>query len=110
MNEAFRPGDLVQVYFPFTNAIGAARRPGLVLVDTGDDDIVVARITSRRTRDEFDVQISDWGFAGLSLPSIVRTHKLTTSDKSRVEQRLGTLSGADWARVREVVERLWDYR
>jgi mRNA interferase MazF len=110
MRESFRPGDTVQVDFPFTNAIGTARRPGLVLIDTGDDDVVVARITSRRVRDEFDVEINDWNLAGLRSPSIVRTHKLTTIEKGLVEQHLGTLSGSDWARVREVVERLWLHR
>jgi mRNA interferase MazF len=38
----YQPGDLVLVAFPFTGG-GSKVRPALVLLDTGDDDILVAR-------------------------------------------------------------------
>ncbi len=43
----YRPGEVVLLLFPFADATGAKRRPALVLVDTGDDDIIVARITGQ---------------------------------------------------------------
>ena len=58
--ESYRPGDVVLLLFPFTDAEGARRRPPLVLVDTGDEDIVVARITSQASRDAHDVRIEHW--------------------------------------------------
>ena len=89
--------------FPFTDASGGNRRPALVLIDTGDEDVVVARITRRGPRDQFDVPIADLASAGLRHPSVVRPHKLTTSIKALIHQRLGELSEADWVRVRESV-------
>jgi mRNA interferase MazF len=78
----------------------------LVLADTGDLDIVVARMTSVLPRDQFDVEVIDWLTAGLLLPSMTRTHKLVTVEKRTVERRLGMLSEVDWARVQESIERL----
>ncbi len=78
----------------------------MVLADTGDLDIVVARMTSVLPRDQFDVEVIDWLTAGLLLPSMTRTHKLVTVEKRTVERRLGMLSEVDWARVQESIERL----
>ena len=83
-------------------------RPAIVILDTGDDDIVVARVTSQGVRDEFDIEILDWESAGLALPSIVRIHKLATLDKRLVRHRLGTLSFGDWVQVHSTFSRLCD--
>ena len=42
----YKPGDVVLVKFPFTSGAGSKLRPALVILDTGDDDLVVARITT----------------------------------------------------------------
>ncbi len=105
--ETYQPGDIVLLSFPFGDATGSRRRPALVLLDTGDNDIVVARVTSQLARDQFDVQLEDWSSAGLLLPSIVRLHKLATLEKRLVETRLGRLAGADWSAVRRSTQRLW---
>ena len=105
--ETYSPGEIVLLAFPFTDANTARRRPALVLVDTGDNDIVVARVTSQIGRDLFDVQLLEWEAAGLLLPSIVRIHKLATLEKVLAERRMGTLDSGDWERVRESIQRLW---
>lgn len=64
--------------FPFSNLTGSKRRPALVLLNTGDDDIVLARIASQPQQTEFDVDLKEWLAAGLDLPSIVRLDKLAT--------------------------------
>ena len=101
------PGEIVLLRFPFGNAAAARRRPAVVLLDTGDDDIVVARITSQVARDQFDIELEDWASAGLLLPSVLRVHKLATLEKRLVERRLGSVIGTDWNRVRELIQRLW---
>lgn len=83
-------------------------RPALVLLDAGDDDIVVARITSQELRDEFDIEILEWKEAGLALASIVRVHKLATLDKGLVRHRLGALSFGDWIQVHSTFKQLCD--
>ena len=79
----------------------------MILLDTGDNDIVVARVTSQVARDRLDTQLEEWGSAGLLLQSIVRVHKLATLEKRLVERRLGVLSESDWSRVRQSIHRLW---
>jgi mRNA interferase MazF len=58
--ETYRAGGIVLLSFPFADAIGARRRPALVLLDTGDADIVVARVTSQASRGPFDVELVEW--------------------------------------------------
>jgi len=103
----YQPGELVLLLFPFTGTQGTKRRPALVLLDTGDADIVVARVTSQARQSPYDVEVTDWRGAGLRLQSIVRLHKLATLEKASVDRSLGTLTAADWATVRAMVQRMW---
>ena len=50
---------------------GALRRPGLVLFDTGDEDVMLARNTTQAIRDRTDMRIVDWKAAGLIAESVV---------------------------------------
>ena len=93
--------------FPFADVHNTRKRPALVLLDSGDADIVVARITSQLARTNRDVEISDWREAGLLLPSIVRLDKLATLGKRLVDQRLGVLSSVDDSRTMEAWKLLW---
>ena len=106
--ESYRPGDVVLLLFPFTDAEGARRRPSLLLVDTGDEDIVVARITSQAPRDAHDLRIEKWQSAGLLLPSVVRVHKLATLERGLVHTGLGRLDEEDWGRVQSRIRELWN--
>ena len=74
----FRLGDVVLIAFPFSNLGEAKKRPALVLLDTGDDDLVVARVTGQPHNTRWDVEINGWHAAGLLMPSFVRLHKLVT--------------------------------
>lgn len=76
-------------------------------MDTGDEDIVVARVTGHATQSDFDVRLLDWERAGLRMPSVLRIHKVATVGKRLVERRLGVLAPADWARVLERLQQLW---
>ncbi len=104
---AYRPGDVVLLVYPFTSGEGAKKRPALVLLDTGDDDVVVARITSQAPRDEFDVELAQWQQAGLPVRSVARVHKLLTVEKTLIQRRLGALTSSDWAQVRAALKQLW---
>jgi len=50
-------GDVVIIAFPYTNMNNTVMRPAMVVVDTGDEDIIVARITSQRRDMETEVQL-----------------------------------------------------
>lgn len=103
---ACSPGDVVIIIFPFTTGVETKKRPALVLLDTNDEDIVVARITGEFCTTEFDVPITDWQQAGLKLASFVRLHKLYTLGKQRVERHLGTLTISDRQRVRTTLQQI----
>lgn len=103
----YHPGEVVLLLFPFTDMRGAKRRPALVLLDTGDADVIVARVTSQVIQTAFDVELMDWQQAGLLLPSTARVHKLATLEKRLIERRLGKLTAGDWAQVRDKIHQLW---
>ena len=57
---SFAAGDIVLLQFPFTDAAGSKRRPALVLLDTGDEDIVVARVTGQLSATPQDIVLDEW--------------------------------------------------
>jgi mRNA interferase MazF len=92
------------VDFPFTTSGPAKARPALVVLDTGDADVVLARVTTQAQNTPFDVAISGWQQAGLLAPSTVRVHKLATLAKSRVRRHLGSLAVGDRQQVIAVLQ------
>lgn len=105
----YAAGEVILLSFPFTDASSAKRRPALVLLDTEDEDIIVARITSQPPSMSFDVQLVDWQKTGLLFPSVVRVHKIATIEKRLVERRLGKVTRKDWSQIRAVVKSLWSF-
>jgi len=53
---AYSFGDIILIGFPHTDMQGISKRPVLVLYDGGDDDIVVARITTQGYRTEASIK------------------------------------------------------
>ena len=91
----YRLGDLLLVDFPFTATGPGKPRPALVVLDAGDADVLLARVTTQARGCPFDVPILGWQQAGLLAPSIDRLHKLATLAKNRVHKHLGSLEAAD---------------
>ena len=100
-------GDIVLLSFPFADGVGGKKRPVLILLDTGDDDDVVARITSQMIQVDYDCLLSDWQQSGLLLPSIIKLHKLATIEKKLVDKVMGKLSPLDINNVRIKLKDLW---
>jgi mRNA interferase MazF len=90
----FEVGDLVTVEFPYSDLRGRKRRPGLVL-STDQEDVLLARVTTRTPRCEGDVPIVEWSFCGLPKPSTIRLAKLATVDARLVLRRIGRLGSHD---------------
>lgn len=103
----YQPGDVVLITFPFTHLKKTKKRPALVLLNVGDGDVLVARITSKITNTNFDITINEWKKIGLLLSSIVRIHKLGTIEESVIEKKIGVLDRSDWMRVCETVSKLF---
>lgn len=99
----YQPGDMLLVAFPFAGGTGAKQRPAVVVLDSGDADVVVARVTTQIYQTPNDVLISDWQSAGLLAPSVIRVHKLATIEKALVRRSLGRLQPTDLQRVAEAL-------
>lgn len=96
-------GEVLLAWLVFSDGQGSKRRPVLVVLDFGDDDLLVVPITSHPARTATDVTLSKWREAGLKLPSTVRVEKLATIEKSCIARSLGKLLPAELASVREVI-------
>lgn len=103
----YQSGSVILLKLPFSDAVTFKLRPVLVLLDTGDDDVIVARITSQISQTIFDVEIIDWQSAGLMRPSVVRLHKINTVEKRLLERQLGILQPQDWETVRQRIQQIW---
>jgi len=104
---SYQSGEVLLLALPFADITTSKLRPVLVLLDTGDEDIVVARVTSQITRTVFDVEIVEYEQAGLLRLSVVRLHKVNTIEKRFVNRRLGILTASDWTQVREKIQQIW---
>lgn len=96
---SYQPGDIVLVAFPYARGAQIKNRPALVIVDTGNADVVVARVTTQSYQPPYDVPITDWRGAGLLAPSVARLHKLATLEKELIRRRLGKLQQPAHQRV-----------
>ncbi len=103
----YQSGEVLLLALPFADVTTSKLRPVLVLLDTGDEDIVVARVTSQISRTVFDVEIVEYEQAGLLRLSVVRLHKVNTIEKRLVNRRLGILTASDWTQVREKIQLIW---
>lgn len=105
--KTFTRGEVVLTSFPFTGDSGAKQRPALVLVDTGDNDCILAVITSQVRVGSYDIKLTSWKKAKLLFPSIVRVHKVYTKEKSTIIGTLGQLAKSDLYNVQRAVKKLW---
>lgn len=103
----YQPADIVLVAFPYVGGTQTKNRPALVILDTGDVDVVVARITTQIYQTPYDVPITDWQGAGLLAPSVVRLHKLATLEKALIRRRLGHLQSTDHQQVSALMRRIY---
>jgi len=92
-------GEVFICSFPFTSGNASKVRPALVLFDL-QQDAVICRITSVSRAGMLDVMLKDWQVAGLLKPSVARLDRLVTAERTVFLRRLGVLSAADLAAVR----------
>ncbi|MBI4373478.1 MAG: type II toxin-antitoxin system PemK/MazF family toxin [Deltaproteobacteria bacterium] len=104
----FELGDILLLNaFPYSSLGAVKKRPALVLADTGDEDLLLCRITSETVRDPYDLGVQDWKGAGLLLPSSIRLSKMATLTKRLVLRKLGRLGSPERRRVRSTLKKLF---
>ena len=103
-------GDVVLVSFPFTDQLGAKKRPAVIIssntYNTNRRDLVIMAITSkvRAPLDFGEAPVTDWQSAGLIKLSVFKP-VFATIEQGLVVRTLGALSIADVGALREAVAR-----
>ena len=98
-------GDVVVVLFPFTNYLEAKKRPAIVLMEPGGEDVVLAAVSATNSG-PCSIYLSQHDFArgSLNRPSFIRFTALFTVEKSLIHKNIGTLTEA---KRKEVVEAIY---
>jgi mRNA interferase MazF len=102
-------GDIILIGFPHTDMQGISKRPALVLYDGGDDDIVVARITTQEYRTETDYKLIEWENSGLLAESYIRLSKVATIEKRFVIKRLGSLPVSEINGIKSILQKVLSF-
>lgn len=104
---SYKPGDIVLVGFPHSDLQNVSKRPALVLYDSGDQDILVARITTQEYSTDADYKIVEWKNSGLLAESFLRLGKQATIEKKYVQRKLGALPETEIKAVKAVLKRIY---
>ena len=104
---AYNFGDIVLVGFPHSDLQGVSKRPAFVLYDSGDQDVLVARITTQEYNTEADYKIIDWRRSGLLAESFMRLGKQATIEKKYIIKKLGALSEPEPETVKSILRRIF---
>jgi mRNA interferase MazF len=106
--EEYRFGEIVLVDYPFSDGIQSKLRPGLVLTQHEDDDVLVARITSVTREAAFDVALRPSAENGLMFPSAIRVNKIATLLPNLIQRRIGYITAEEEHKVVKTLHRFAD--
>jgi len=91
--EEFIKGDVVIIFFPFSDFTKSKRRPALVISKSEFDDYLLCQITSKKFESDFILPLTSKDFMEGELPldSYIRVSKLFTVSNELVKQKAGHL-------------------
>jgi len=104
--EGLVKGDVVVLLFPFSDLSSSRKRPAVVVAKLSGDDLILAQITSSAVRsDEYAIHLEAEHFkqGQLSIPSLIRSNKLFTADKSIILNKIGSLREDKVTEVQDLV-------
>jgi|SRR3989338_10291180 len=104
----YKFGDVVLVIFSQSDG-NKKQRPALVVLDTGDDDIILVPITTTERKSKGDFKIKNWKQSGLLLDSWVRLAKISCLSKNDIQRQLGAFSVGDRKTVVSVWNKLYKF-
>jgi mRNA interferase MazF len=103
----YKFGDIIFIGFPHSDLVGLTKRPAVVLYDSGDQDVLVARITTQGYNSETDHKISDWEKCGLLAPSTIRLSKQATIEKRFILRTLGKLEPVEISDIKSLLRKIF---
>ena len=88
-------GDLVLITFPFTDLSGNKLRPAVIIAETIQDVTVCFITTQIQWQESTDLLMLPTNLNGLKKPSLIRTSKIATLEKTLVKGLLGQLTSME---------------
>lgn len=109
MSNKMKQGDVWLANVLFKETRQTKQRPVIIVGNdlALDVDVIIAPVTSQRTRNQFDVVLEYWEEAGLLKPSVARASKITSVHGSELKRSLGTLHKHDLERVLHMCRNLF---
>lgn len=104
----YKFGDVVFAAFYQTDG-NKKQRPAFVVLDTGDDDIVLAPITTTERKSKGDYKIKNWQQSGLLLSSWVRLAKIVCLSKRDIHRELGIFSVNDKKQIVSIWNKIYKF-
>jgi len=92
--ERFVKGEVVVVWFPFSDLSDSKKRPALVLADLNGDDVILCQITSQNFTDDYRIELvnKDFKRGNILTNSYIRPNRIFTADKQIISKSLGVIS------------------
>ena len=100
-------GDIVLIGFPHTDLQGVSKRPAIVLYDSGDQDVLLTRVTTQEYTTETDYKILDWQKCGLLAESYVRLGKQATIEKRYIVKKFGKLPAPEKNYLKTILRKMF---
>ena len=85
-------GDIVLIAFPFTDLSGSKLRPAVILASYNHDLTVCFITTQIGWQEPTDVYLAPTVLNGIKKPSLLRTGKIATLDRTLAKGLLGKLT------------------
>lgn len=79
----------------------------MILYDSGDNDVLVARITTQQYTTESDYKIQNWKESGLLTESYIRLGKMATIEKAHILKLLGKLSDSETEQIKTILKKIF---
>ena len=99
-------GDIVFIEFYQFASGDKKKRPAMVILDIGDNDVVVCPVTTRKWSGAGDYFLEDWKKSGLKKESWARLAKVSCLEKSDIVRVFGKVTNDDREQLLVVLRRL----
>jgi mRNA interferase MazF len=105
---AYKFGDIVLVFFIQPNG-ERKKRPAMVILDIGDDDVILAPITTAERNGRGNYRIKEWQKSSLLKESWLRLAKVSCLEKMNIDRTLGKVSDKDKRRAAVLWAKLYRF-
>ena len=95
-------GEIWWTHFPFNDADDEKHRPAIV-IDDNTIAVLTMYVTSQKKNNPFDIEITDWKEAGLSVPSWARIDRIISIAEWRMGSKIGDLTQKDLTKLLQLV-------